>query len=267
MRYRFLIGLLLGFLVAGQALAQDLNPEQVMILLISPSAARPTADQKAALQRLQALRQQPAFSRVKIGTMHFDRPAEAQFATNVLGVDKSQLPCLALVQLDSAQQRPIKKLYAIPRVTRQQLDQVEQMGKVWAQTAGLSLVAPTATNTKDQILASQSIPVNGSLISSNGLYALGLQADGNVVINRTNTQPYTPIWSSGSEGRGGNSLVLGSDGVLRLTGPDGNPVWQSSNSPMYGFYYFLLQNDGNAVIYRKEGGNTRPVWATGSSNR
>lgn len=262
-----MICLVVAFLAGGQALAQGLTPEQVMILLISPSASRPTADQKAALQRLQALRQQPAFSRLKIGTMHFDRPAEAQFATTVLGVDKSQLPCLALVQLDSAQQRPIKKLYAIPRVTRQQLDQVEQMGSVWAQTAGLSLAAVSAASAKDRILASQSIQVNGSLVSSNGLYALGLQADGNVVINRLDRQPYTPIWSSGSNGRGGDNLVLGSDGVLRLSGPDGNAVWKSSNNPVYGFYYFHLQDDGNAVIYRKEGGSIIPVWATRSANR
>lgn len=256
-------------LLTGQLWAQTLQPDQIMVLLIGPSAARPTHDQRTALQRLQAMRQQPGLESIKVGTMHFDRPAEARFASQVLGIDRSQLPCLALVQLDESGQNPVKKLYAIPRVSGESLDQFEQMGQAWAQKAGLSL-QPGPGNfpeqgTRVELLAGQSLQVDEALLSHNRLFSIGLQQDGNLVVNRRDSQPFRPVWSSRSEGRGGNRLLLDTDGVLKITRSDGQTIWKSSNRGTYGFYVFTMQDDGNAVIYRKEGGNSSPVWATHSN--
>lgn len=249
------------FLLAFNVSAQTLRPEQMMVLLIGQSAANPTPDQDAVLARLKSLRQQPAFRQLKIGMMHFDRPAEAKFATQVLGVDSSQLPCLCLVQLDSKLKRPVKKLYAMPRITRAQLEQVEQMAQVWAQTASKQF--PQAG--KDRILGGQTLPLNGTLTSHNGLYTLGLQSDGNLVITRRDSR--TPVWSSDTDNDGGNALTLGNDGILRLMAGDGRVVWQSQGGGVLASYYFQMQDDGNAVVYRQDAHGFSFIWATQTTIR
>jgi hypothetical protein len=248
-------------LVAAGAWAQNLRPEQTMVMLIGQSADRPSADQQAVLQRLKALRQQPAFKQLKIGMMHFDRPAEAKFARQVLGIDASQLPCLCLVQLDSKMQRPVKNLYAMPRVTRAQLEQVEQMAQVWAQTASQHL--PLAG--KDRIVGGQTLPLNGTLTSLNGLYTIALQSDGNLVITRKDLG--RPIWSSETDNDGATALTLGNDGILRLMAPEGRVVWQSQGGGSLASYYFQMQDDGNAVVYRQDGRGFTFIWATQTTIR
>lgn len=231
-----------------------------MVLLIGASTNNPTVDQQAALARLKALRQQQAFRQLKIGTMHFDRPAEARFAAQVLGVDRSQLPCLCLVQLDSQLQRPVRKLYSIPRVTRQQLEQVEAMGRMWAQSAGGLSLPPTARN---RLVPGQTLQVGGSLTSLNGQYAIVLQGDGNLVLSRHGS----PMWGSQTNGQGGVLLSMGPDGILRLTAPNGQVVWQTRSSGSPGNYFFEMQDDGNAVIYLQEPGRTVFVWSTETPGR
>ncbi|MBS2037227.1 hypothetical protein JST97_19725 [bacterium] len=253
---RVLILILLCFQVTW---AQNLRPEQMMVLLIGNSASNPSADQAAALARLKALRQQPSFRQLKIGTMHFDRPAEARFASQVLGVDRSQLPCLCLVQLDSQLQRPVRKLYSMPRVTRQQLEQVEAMGRMWAQTAG----DLSSLGGRNRLLPGQALQPGGVVNSLNGRYSFSLQTDGNIVVSNAGR----PIWASQTNGQGGSALTLGTDGVLRLSAPNGQVVWQTRSSGSPGIYYFLMQDDGNAVIYLQEPGRTAVIWATETAGR
>ncbi|MFN8608459.1 MAG: hypothetical protein U0931_13060 [Vulcanimicrobiota bacterium] len=251
--------LILFLLTVQLAWAQNLRPEQMMVLLIGSSASNPTPDQEAALARLKALRQQPSFRQLKIGTMHFDRPAEARFASQVLGVDRSQLPCLCLVQLDSQLQRPVRKLYSMPRITRQQLEQVEAMGRMWAQTAG----DLSSLGGRNRLLPGQPLRAGAAVNSLNGQYSFALQADGNLVLSRSGT----PIWASQTNGQGGTTLILGTDGILRLTAPNGQVVWQTRSSGSPGIYYFLVQDDGNAVIYLQEPGRTAVIWATETAGR
>lgn len=240
--------------------AQNLRPEQMMILLIGASANHPTADQQAALARLKGLRQQQAFKQLKIGTMHFDRPAEARFAAQVLGVDRAQLPCLCLVQLDSALQRPVRKLYAMPRITRQQLEQVESMARMWAQSAAGIVMPPTARN---RLVPGQTMQVGGSITSLNGQYTFALQGDGNLVLSRNGS----PLWGSQTNGQGGVLLSMGPDGILRLNAANGQVVWQTRSAGSPGNYFFEMQDDGNAVIYLQEPGRTVFVWSTETPGR
>lgn len=253
---RVLILVLLCFQVVW---AQNLRPEQMMVLLIGNSATNPSPDQQAALARLKALRQQPSFRQLKIGTMHFDRPAEARFASQVLGVDRSQLPCLCLVQLDSQLQRPVRKLYSMPRVTRQQLEQVEAMGRMWAQTAG----DLSSLGGRNRLLPGQALQPGSAVTSLNGQYTFSLQTDGNIVVSNAGR----PIWASQTNGQGGTALILGTDGILRLSGPGGQVLWQTRSSGSPGLYYFLMQDDGNAVIYLQEPGRTAVIWATETAGR
>jgi hypothetical protein len=249
---------MLVLLTVQLAWGQNLRPEQMMLLLIGNSASNPSPDQQAALARLKALRQQPSFRALKIGTMHYDRPAEARFASQVLGVDRSQLPCLCLVQLDSQLQRPVRKLYAMPRITRQQLDQVEAMGRMWAQSAG-----GLSSGARDRLVPGQNLQAGGVVNSLNGQYTFALQVDGNVVLSHGGN----PIWASETSGQGGTLLSLGPDGVMRLSAPNGQVVWQTRSSGSPGNYYFLMQDDGNAVIYLQEPGRTAVIWATETAGR
>ena len=246
--------------LAQMAWAQNLRPEQMMVLLIGASAGNPTPDQQAVLARLKALRQQQSFRQLKIGTMHFDRPAEARFATQVLGVDRSQLPCLCLVQLDSQLQRPVRKLYSIPRVTRQQLEQVESMGKLGAQSSGSWSLPQLARN---RLIPGQTLQAGGSITSLNGRYTFALQSDGNLVLSRHGT----PLWGSQTNGQGGVLLTMGPDGILRLTAPNGQLVWQTRSSGSPGNYFFEMQDDGNAVVYLQEPGRTVFIWSTETPGR
>lgn len=240
--------------------AQNLKPDQMMVLLIGASASNPSPDQVAVLARLKALRQQPSFRQLKIGTMHFDRPNEARFASQVLGVDRSQLPCLCLVQLDSQLKRPVRKLYSMPRVTRQQLEQVENMGRMWAQSAGGLSLPQLARN---RLIPGQTLQVGGSVTSLNGQYTFALQSDGNLVLSRYGE----PLWGSSTSGQGGVLLTMAPDGILRLTAPNGQVVWQTRSSGSPGSYFFEMQDDGNAVIYLQEPGRTVFVWSTETPGR
>ena len=246
---------LIFLLTVNLGWAQNLRPEQMMVLLIGASANKPSADQQAVLARLKALRQQPAFRQLKIGTMHYDRPTEARFAAQVLGVERSQLPCLCLVQLDNQLQRPVRKLYAMPRITRQQLEQVEAMGRMWAQSAGGLSLPQMARN---RLIPGQPLVLGGSFSSLNGQYTFALQVDGNIVLARNGN----PLWASQTNGQGGHVLMLGTDGILRLNAPNGQVVWQTRSSGSPGNYFLEMQDDGNAVIYLQEPGRTVFIWST-----
>ena len=247
--------ILIFLLTVSLGWAQNLRPEQMMVLLIGASVNKPTVDQQAVLARLKALRQQPAFRQLKIGTMHYDRPTEARFAAQVLGVDRSQLPCLCLVQLDNQLQRPVRKLYAMPRVTRQQLEQVEAMGRMWAQSAGGLSLPQLARN---RLIPRQPLILGSSFSSLNGQYTFALQVDGNIVLARNGKA----MWASETNGQGGNVLMLGTDGILRLNAPNGQVVWQTRSSGSPGNYFLEMQDDGNAVIYLQEPGRTVFIWST-----
>lgn len=274
--------LLLGLLWCTTALALALRPEQMMILVIGPSADNPDADQVAVVDRLQALRQDPAWRQLQMGTMHFDRPREAEFARKVLGIQRHDLPCLVLVQLNE-KRVPARKLYALPRVTRRSLEQVDSMAQNWAARAGLASTAnpggngsagnpslpvdPGLRSLPFRIANGSSFDGRGGMRSPNNMFALSLQPDGNLVLYRTATRPYTPIWDSETSGSGATEVRLGPDGILRLLTPDGHLVWQSHHEGNYGRYYFQLQTDGNAVIYREDSSGTRPVWNTATFAR
>ncbi len=262
MRHAFV--LVLGLLCAFGAVAQQLRPEQMMILLIGASATYPTADQQAVLERLKQLRQQPAFQPLKIATMHYDRPKEAQFARKVLGVQADQLPCLCLVQLDSKGQKPVRKLYAIPKVTRHQLDQVEVIGRQWAQQAGLQVSNLIA---QDVLRSGQNLMVGSALQSANKQYSFSVQGDGNLVLYRINVSPWVPLWHSKTSGSGGSNLVLGTDGVLRLLAANGSVVWSTQRGGGPGSYHLAMQSDGNLVLYKDDPRGNIAIWATETMGR
>lgn len=297
LRLVFFLGLLsLAFSV------QAYRPGQLMLLVIGSSASRPDSDQRALLQRVQALRTSPGLDSLKVATMHFDRPREAAFARQVLGVSARQLPCVCLVELDAAEVRPVRSLYSWPSVTGSRLAEVDRMADMWSQLANAPLPlltpqAPPATLTaapaqltsvfqapqerlsmpagwsaprpssqeRDRLLAGMNMPVNSWLRAPNGRYGCLFQQGGNLVVYRFDRTPYQPMWNSMTDSRGGVNLRLSNDGVLRMFGAAHQVIWEAGDAGAFSHCYLRMQDDGNLVIYRENGNGMTVAWASNSN--
>lgn len=116
---------------------------------------------------------------------------------------------------------------------------------------------PVPTMPTNALLEGQSLGMNQSLVSRNGIYRMTLQTDGNLVIYWY----ATPIWDSRTSGYylGNNGrLTMQSDGNLVIYDTNGYAYWDTHNTyftpplPRAG-NYLLLQDDGNLVIYTRYG--------------
>lgn len=104
----------------------------------------------------------------------------------------------------------------------------------------------------------ESLKSNEFLVSSNGLYKLYLQGDGNLVAIKTSNG--VPYWSSGTGGTYANKLVMQGDNNLVLY-RDSTPVWAANNTWGGVFGSFLeMENDGRAVVYKPTS-----VWSTNAA--
>jgi hypothetical protein len=103
------------------------------------------------------------------------------------------------------------------------------------------------------------LSVGQSLISSNGLYELILQGDGNAVLYATSS-----MWSSReSFGHSGAvaKIFMQPDG--NFVGYDSNMLWQFQTRTSENAGAFVqLQDDGNAVVYNAAA--SKALWASGT---
>lgn len=118
----------------------------------------------------------------------------------------------------------------------------------------------------DQIQAGQWLNTGGQLLSPNRLYQLVMQDDGNCVLYRLSSNPPQPLWSTGSRGSGCR-LSLSSEGRILLSDSSGKSLWQAGSSHGNGPYYLQLQDDGNLVLYRRQGQVVIPDWASQTSQK
>lgn len=90
-----------------------------------------------------------------------------------------------------------------------------------------------------------------SIISTDGLNVLRLERNGNLVLYSN----FKKAWSTNTANTGVMSLVNQSgDGNIVLYKPGGIPVWSfGSEGPVPSPSKFVLQNDGNLVLYRNSG--------------
>lgn len=93
-------------------------------------------------------------------------------------------------------------------------------------------------------------------------YKLSMQDDGNLVIYQYANNKLTPIWASGTNGKGGDKAIFQADGNFVLYDFDKRPIW-ASNTEGRGSH-MLLQNDGNLVIYDVV---RKPIWSTDTWER
>ncbi len=119
-------------------------------------------------------------------------------------------------------------------------------------------VAVMPPPSQDRLTPGQQITSGAELRSVDGRFGLACQNDGNLVLYDGNR----PVWSTGTHGFN-PVLSLDSDGYLRLRDGSGSVLWNSPNGAGGTNCFFLLQTDGNAVLYRSDGsGGGTPVWAS-----
>ena len=92
------------------------------------------------------------------------------------------------------------------------------------------------------------------IASINGLYALVMQTDGNLVEYNSSGRP---LWASNTRGNM-SAVVLQSDGNLVMYNTSGRAVWANNRSGLRAA--LVLQHDSNVVEYA----GPRAVWASGS---
>lgn len=124
---------------------------------------------------------------------------------------------------------------------------------------------PVQSASTDRIQAGQSLGTGSQLNSPNRLYQLVLQDDGNCVLYRLSSAPQ-PLWDTRSRGQGCR-LSLNSEGQLQLSDSSGKALWQAGSSHGAGDYYLQLQDDGNLVLYRRQGQVVTPDWASQTSQK
>ena len=115
------------------------------------------------------------------------------------------------------------------------------------------------------LMAGEILEANQFLVSSNGIYKLIMQADGNLnlyYIARTNgTTTYSTIWSSKTSSKVNLPYIakMQTDGNFSIYNNKGESVWASNTWAMSpnDTYAIILQNDGNLVNY---GVDKIPKW-------
>ncbi|MDS3861118.1 hypothetical protein RIF25_09900 [Thermosynechococcaceae cyanobacterium BACA0444] len=95
------------------------------------------------------------------------------------------------------------------------------------------------------------------LASTNGVYFLRLQSDGNLVVYERRGGQEFPLWSSKTNNRAVERLVMQNDGNLVLYSPGQSPLW-SSGTVGRRESFVVMQNDGNLVIYLPGD----PIWSS-----
>jgi hypothetical protein len=117
--------------------------------------------------------------------------------------------------------------------------------------------AAVTINSSNQLASDQIINGGKFIISSNVLYILYMQTDGNLVLYGNGMRP---VWWSGTGGSGATRAVMQADGNLVLYRANNTPAWWTGTNG-HNNSTLSVQDDGNMVIYSS--GNA-PLWQSGT---
>jgi hypothetical protein len=115
----------------------------------------------------------------------------------------------------------------------------------------------------DTLTAINILPPGGQLLSNNKLYRFEVLASGELVLAYYNNLTSKIIWSSKSKGDP-KAFVMQDDGNIVLYAKNGSVIWASNKTGSRGDYFLVLQDDGNLVVYKGKpfGPNLVPMWAS-----
>ncbi len=108
----------------------------------------------------------------------------------------------------------------------------------------------------ERLHAGEYLDLDQSLWSTNGVYRLVLQADGNLVLY----DDRGTLWASDTEGQRVDTAIMQEDGNFVLQA-GARAVW-ASGTDGYPGARLMVQDDGNVVVYA-QGGDA--LWATGTA--
>ena len=116
---------------------------------------------------------------------------------------------------------------------------------------------PARPTTRGVVSSGQGLDRGVTSSSGTGFYSLVQQGDGNLVLYKSGGRP---IWSNSANGPTAWTIMQG-DGNLVSYDVIGRPRW-ASNTGGNGASRLVVQDDGNAVVYRNSDG--RAVWQSGT---
>jgi hypothetical protein len=125
---------------------------------------------------------------------------------------------------------------------------IYRSGAVWASN---TMVYPGATEwfdpaVRDRLGEGEELLRGESMQSTNGIFSLRMQEDGNLVLY---WYGYA-LWATNTDGIAVRTAVMQGDSNLVLYGYDNRPVWESNTSGRLN-PTLILQNDGNLVMYSR----------------
>ncbi|NJL60678.1 MAG: hypothetical protein HC903_01155 [Methylacidiphilales bacterium] len=111
---------------------------------------------------------------------------------------------------------------------------------------------------KDRLFADEFLNPGDKLISSNGIFRLEYQKDGNLVVYKYDSL----LWASGTNGKPIGQTRFQNDGNLVIYDRNDYPIWSINK---YGTEYkegkLIMQDDGNLVAYDRNGTS---YWSSGT---
>jgi hypothetical protein len=118
---------------------------------------------------------------------------------------------------------------------------------------------PTATPAKPtgcgDIPEGHGLTNGDSFSSCDGRFSLAMQTDGNLVLYQNGVKP---LWSTGTDGKGGFAAIMQTDGNFVLYGKQSDAMWNSATEGHAGAH-LAVQDDGNMVVYASDG---HALWAS-----
>ena len=187
--------------------------------------------------------------------------SESQMAASLkrLGIARNGT-YLCLTQLD-AQARPVKISWRIPYASASDalaaLD--SQLGLNFLAVTPSSTPSPGPTKAPERLSSGSELPAGSMVESPSAHFRFAVQTDGNCVFYRVDGGNLRPLWGTETSGSGVR-LSLDNRGRMRVLSSSGEAIWTSPEHRA-GEYQLQIQDDGNLVIYRREGSTGIPVWS------
>ncbi len=147
----------------------------------------------------------------------------------------------------------------LPPADRQQAIDADTRAQIAQEVVSNTIKAPTAPA---GLIPGGKLLIKSQLRSSKGLATLDFQSDGNIVLlDHRSPGLGKPMWSTKTNNRDCQVLVMQSDGNLVGLSSQGHPAWASNTNGHPGGW-LALQDDGNLVMYQNIGGQTKPYWSS-----